>query len=96
MERTRTRTVDDPLQNALNDVRLALAPLPDGYSIEVRDKGLIVGCKFPEPDGIGFAITERDIALDQHVAVAVKSFPGLLYAVQEAGGPLADGQKASN
>ena len=94
MERTRTRAFDDPLQRAFDEVSLALAPLPEGYFVEIKDKGIVVGCHFPEPDGLGFAITAETIRDDRHINEAVKSFPELVKLVHEAGGPL-DGQETS-
>lgn len=74
------------LNDAVNDVTQALFPLPDGYFIEPNeDLGTImVGCKYPEPDGLGFAITKATIKEGRHVAVAENMFPELVQAVERA------------
>ena len=51
------------LQDRVNAVVAVLSPLPDGYYIEGDEKsGSVLVCsKFPEPDGLGFAITVHDL-----------------------------------
>jgi hypothetical protein len=74
------------LTDAVNEITQALFPLPEGYSIEPNpDLGTImVACKYPEPDGLGFAITKQTIADGSHVAVAESMFPELVQAVERA------------
>ena len=72
------------LATALNDVTFALSPLPDGYYIE-GDKvtgGILVCCKYPEPEGLGFFISKKVIDEGRHVQAAEGAFPGLMKAVE--------------
>lgn len=91
--RTRTRTTDDSwLEKAFAEVSLALAPMPDGYSVEINSQmtTIMILSKYPEPDGLGFAISADMIRANRHVSVAIQALQGLVQAVQDAGGP-ADG-----
>lgn len=72
------------LATALNDVTFALSPLPDGYYIEANEKtgSILVCCKYPEPDGLGFAITKQTIADGLHVQFAEDNFGDLMRQVE--------------
>jgi hypothetical protein len=74
------------LTDAVNEITQALFPLPEGYYIEPNPEigTIIVACKYPEPDGLGFAITKETIAGGSHVAVAENMFPELVQAVERA------------
>jgi hypothetical protein len=72
--------------NAVNEITAALHPIPEGYFIEGQEDGtVIVGCRFPEPEGLGFAITLLDIVEGRHVQRAVDSFTDLMKAVEGGG-----------
>lgn len=51
------------LEDRVLAVTAALSPLPDGYYVEGDEKtgSVLVCCKYPEPEGMGFAITMQDL-----------------------------------
>lgn len=79
--------ISPELRKAMNEVEAALSPLPEGYRIEASDSGtaIIVACKYPEPDGLGFAITAMTIADGRHVDDAIAHFGLLMHAVETGG-----------
>lgn len=74
------------LQDAVNAVTAALHPMPEGYYVEGDEKnGCVLVCsRYPEPDGLGFAITAREIAEGDYTDIAVDSFGDLMKAVDTA------------
>jgi hypothetical protein len=78
--------MDPKLQRALNEVLAALSPLPEGYTVEGGPNGsILVGSKYPEPDGLGFAITAQSIADGLHVEEAIANFGQLMRLVETGG-----------
>jgi hypothetical protein len=67
----------------MNEVEAALSPLPEGYSVSAGPHdSILIGCKYPEPEGLGFAITAITIQDGNHVDAAVESFGALMHAVE--------------
>jgi hypothetical protein len=87
--------ISPAMRKALNEVEAALSPLPEGYTVEPTANGnaIIVACKYPEPEGLGFAITELEIKDGKHVERAVENFGPLMRAVET--GNRSDGSKTS-
>lgn len=52
------------LPEVATEIERVLAPLPEGYSVttDVGSGSVLVCCKYPEPDGLGFAVTAKNIA----------------------------------
>ena len=74
------------LAEAVNEVTVALSPLPADYYIEADEKHccVLVCCKNPPPEGLGFAVTAQTIQDGRHVDVALEMFPSLVTAVEQA------------
>lgn len=70
------------LQKALDEVSAALAPLPDGYSVEANGGAILVMSANPMPDGLGFSISAKMIAEDRHVEIALGAFSDLVREVE--------------
>lgn len=72
------------LQRAVNAVTQELSPLPEGYYVEGDEASgsVLVCCKYPEPDGLGFAISAKSIAEGGYVEKAAEAFADLMKAVE--------------
>jgi len=72
-------------EDRVNAVTSALSPLPEGYYVEGDDKSgsVLVCCKYPEPQGLGFAITAQHLE-DGALDVIDDRFAELVSAVEAA------------
>lgn len=67
------------LDRAVEDIKAALPPLPDGFFVRREgDQGVLVGNA-----ELAFALTPKDIADNNHVYRATKSYPALLMALAQ-------------
>lgn len=69
-----------PLDVVVDEIRAALAPLPDGYWVkgEPSTNNVIIGT-----DELAFAITGNDIRDNLYIEHAKRGFPGLVLAVAQ-------------
>jgi hypothetical protein len=74
------------LQAALNTITAALHPLPDGYFIEADEPSgaVLVYSKYPEPQGLGFAVSAKRVAEGGDFDDIVEVFQDLMQQVNAA------------
>jgi hypothetical protein len=80
--------LDPALQDAFNDILMALSPVPEGYIVEavVRDGSVVVYYQDQRiPEGLGFSITAKEIAEGGYLDGIRGLFADLMAAVQDRG-----------